>query len=113
MSWTAAGLLLIGCAAVGALLGTAPARVRTALLVVVGIVVATILFLPGTCATAIASAPSPDPDQVHSWTSCTTFYGATLPAAGALDGDVTGRLLALAGALAAGISAVLVRRRHR
>jgi len=103
-------LLLVGCLVAGGLLGLAPRRIRTWLLVVAAVLVAAFAFMPGTCVTAIAAATS---DQLQQgWTSCETFYGASVPEWGALGGDGTGRMLHLTAAVLA-VTALLVVRRRR
>ena len=69
MSWWTAALLLLGCAASGALLGTAPPRIRTGWLVAAAAVGAVLVFLPGTCVTAIGSGPVA-PADLSGRTSC-------------------------------------------
>jgi hypothetical protein len=112
MSWGAAGLLLAGCVAFGALLGTAPARIRTWLLVVGAVLAAALAFMPGTCVTAMASVPYGDPELLDGITSCDTLYGARLPDLGPLDGAGTGNLLLLVAATGAVLALLLVRRRR-
>ena len=102
-----------GCAAFGAVLGTAPPRVRTGWLVAAAIVLAYVVFLPGICATAIAApVPYGDPDLLDGRTSCRFLYGPAVPELGPLDADVTGRLLQLVAAIL-GVTSLLLVRRHR
>ena len=103
-------VLLGACALLGALLGMAATRARTGLLVLAGAVIPFLVFMPGTCVTAIASAPLGDPEQLRGQTSCDTFYGAALPELGALEADLTGRLLTMAAAALAASATVLVKR---
>lgn len=108
MSWPTVALLLLGCAVLGALLGAAPSRVRTGWLVAAAVLAAFFVFLPGVCASAIAASAD---DLQQGTTSCRFVYGPAVPELGALDGDGTGRVLQLTGALLAVASVLLVRRR--
>ena len=112
MGWGTVALLLVGCAAFGALLGTAPRRVPTWVLVVVALLAASFAFLPGTCVTAIAAAPTGEQLQ-QGWSSCQTLYGAAVPEGGRLDAELTGRLLHLTAAVLAVTALLLVRRARR
>jgi hypothetical protein len=104
---------MLGCAAFGALLGTAPPRIRTGWLVAAAVVAAFIVFLPGICATAIAaSVPYGDPDLLDGITTCRFIYGSAVPELGPLDGAQTGQALQLAAAVLA-VAALLVVRRRR
>jgi hypothetical protein len=109
MSWWTAVVLLLGCAALGALLGTAPPRVRTGWLVAAALLTAFLVFLPGICATAIAASAE---DLYEGSTSCRFLYGSAVPELGSLDGDETGRVLQLVAAVLA-VTALLLVRRHR
>jgi LPXTG-motif cell wall-anchored protein len=104
--------LLGALTALSALLAWAFPRVRASVLGLVGVVAALALFLPGGCATAIASPPGVliDPDGT---TTCWTFYGATLSGADASGNESTGGLLALLGSALVLASVLLVRRRQR
>ena len=107
-----AALLIVGSAAVGGLVGMAPARMRTGLLASAAALTAILVFLPGRCATATASTPLGDPEQLQGQTSCDTLYGASLPEIGPLQADLAGTLLAVAAATIAALATVLVRRRR-
>ena len=114
MSWTVAVVVLLGCAAAGALIGLVRSRGIRRLLLGLAAVAAMAVFVPVTCATAEAGVDTLDPGQFGGQTSCTTFYGWRLPEAAAFDGDAGGYALALAGAaitLGAG-GAVAARRRR-
>jgi hypothetical protein len=111
MSWATAAFLLVVCAALGALVGMAPNRIRTGLLAFAAVLMAFLVFMPGRCASAIASTPLGSPEQLRGQTSCDTLYGAALPELGTLEADLTGRLLAMAAASVAVSGLVLVRRR--
>ena len=110
MGWDVASALLAG---LGGLLGWALPRVRTWMLVVLLVATAFALFLPGVCATAIASAPG-KPVDVDGSTTCWTFYGAPLTGAEAVGNGTAGGLLAPIGAVV-GVTCLLLvrRRRHR
>jgi hypothetical protein len=110
MGWDVASALLVGVAALGGLLGWALPRVRAWMLVLLLVATAFVLFLPGVCATAIASQPG-TPVDVDSSTTCWTSYGARLPGLG--GNDTVGGFLAPAGAAAGVTSLLLVRRRRR
>lgn len=105
-------LLLLGCAALGVLLGTAPRRVPTWVLVVAAVLVASYALMPGTCVTAIAAAPSGEQLE-QGWTTCETLHGAAVPDWGRLDAELTGRLLHLTAAVLAVTALLLVRRSRR
>jgi hypothetical protein len=113
VSWPVVALLLLGCALFGALLGTAPSRVRTGWLVAGAVVAAFFVFLPGICATAIAaSVPYGDPELLDGITTCRFLYGTPVPELGPLDGDETARLLQLIAAVLSVAALLLVRRRR-
>ena len=112
MSWTTAALLLLGCVALGALLGAAPDRVRTGWLAAAAVLAAVLVFSPGMCVTAVASMPYGDPELLDGITSCETLYGVQLPELGRLDEDGTGHLLQLTAATGAVLALLLVRRRR-
>jgi hypothetical protein len=112
MSWAVAVSLLAGLAVLGALLTWLLPRVRTWILVLIGVVASLVLFLPGVCVTAIASPPGA-PVDIDGTTTCRTYYGATLPGAEAFGNDTTGSLLAFLGAAIVLVSVLLVRRGQR
>ena len=113
MNWPTVALLLVGCAALGALLALAPRRVRTGWLVAAAVVAAYFVFLPGVCGTAMAaSVPYGDSDLLDGITTCRFLYGPAVPELGPLDGEETGRVLQLTAALLAVGAVLLVRRRN-
>jgi hypothetical protein len=112
MGWPTAVLLLLACSALGGLVGFAFTGVR-ARFVVLGVIVGGFLvFMPGTCATAIASAPFGTPELLSGRTSCETLYGAALPEVGRLQSDTVGVVLGIVGAGVAATALLLVRRRR-
>ncbi len=112
MSWATAVLLLLACSVLGALAGFAPGRVRTRFLVLVLIVAAFLVFMPGQCVTGTASTPLGTPKQLSGQTSCETLYGAALPEVGAVQADAVGTLLGIIAAGAAATALLVVRRRR-
>jgi hypothetical protein len=113
VSWTTAGLLLLGIAALGVLAGRAPTRWGTGLLAGALAVPAALVFLPWVCVSLVGSAPISEPAEPHSATSCDTVYGVGLPELGRLGEDGTGNLLALTGGIIAVDAVVLTRRRRK
>ena len=104
---------MLGCAVFGALLGTAPARIRTGWLVAAAVVAAFFVFLPGICATAMAaSVPYGDPELLDGITTCRFIHGTPVPELGPLDGAQSGHLLQLLAAGLAVTSLLMVRRRR-
>ena len=113
MSWWTVALLLLACGAFGALLGTAPPRIRTGWLVAGAILAAVLVFQPGICATAqAASVPYGDPDLLDGITTCRFLYGTPVPELRAFDDDETAQLLQLVAAVLAVTALLLVRRRR-
>ncbi|NEK85158.1 hypothetical protein GCU60_05190 [Blastococcus saxobsidens] len=109
MSWPTVALVLIGCTAFGALLGTSLLRARSGWPVAAAVLAGWLAFLPGTCATALASTPVGEP-ALQGRTSCRFRYGPAVPELGALGPGGTATVLQLAGALLAVTAVVLVRR---
>ena len=104
---------MLGCATFGALLGTAPPRIRTGWLVAGAILAALLVFQPGICATAIAaSVPYGDPELLDGITTCRFLYGAAVPELRAFDDDETAQLLQLVAAVLAVVPLLYVRRRR-
>ena len=82
-------------------------------LVAAAVVAAFFVFLPCICATAIAGpVPYGAPDLLEGRTSCRFVHGSAVPELGTLDGEETGHVLQLSGALLAGAAVLLVRRRR-
>ena len=113
MGWPTAVLLLLACAAFGGLVGFASAGLRAGWMVLGVTATAFLVFMPGTCGTAIASRPFGTPEQLSGHTSCETLYGAVLPEIGRLQSDTVGALLGIVGAGAAATALLGVRRRRR
>ena len=114
MSWPVAGLLLLGCAAVGVALGLVPFRWLRRLLLALAVVGVLALFAPLRC-----SSPGTDdvagaaPGQFGGQRSCATLAGWRLPEAASLDGDGPGYVLAIGGAALVLTGSALVGRRRR
>ena len=107
-------LLLAGCAALGALLGMTPSRVRTGWLGCAAILAAWLVFQPGICATAMAASISyGDPELLDGITTCRFLYGAAVPELTALDDDETAQPLQLVAAVLAVTLLLVVRRSRR
>lgn len=106
-------LLLLAVAAFGGLVGLSRLPVSTWLLACAVGVLATLLFLPWVCVSAIPAAPGGEPPAGSpGLTSCETLYGDSSPELAGLGEDGTGRLLGLAGFLVGASSVVLTRRRR-
>jgi hypothetical protein len=115
VSWTVAGLLLLGCAVVGVVVGLVPVRLVRRVLLVLAVVGVLVLFVPVRCSTLESGADvGAEPGQFGGQGSCATLAGWRLPEAASLDGDGPGYALALAGAaLVLGGSALVGMRRGR
>src|SRR5690242_7570620 len=116
MGWPVAGLLLLGCAVVGVVLGLVRPTALRRLLLALAVIGVLVLFAPVKCATAEADGGAgTEPDQLGGQTSCSTLAGWRLPEAASLDADGPGYALSLAGAalVLGGSAAVGMRRRRR
>ena len=115
MSWAVAGVLLLGCAVVGVVVGLVPLRPLRRLLLLLSVAGVLVLFVPVRCgATEEGAELGAEPGQFGGQRSCDTLAGWRLPEAASLDGDGPGYALSLAGAaLVLGSSALVGARRHR
>ena len=115
MSWAVAGVLLLGCAVAGVLVGLVPVQLLRRLLLFLAVAGVLVLFVPVRCsATEVGADVGAEPGQFGGQRSCDTLAGWRLPEAASLDGDGPGYALALAGsALVLGGSAVVGMRRRR
>ena len=115
MSWPVAGVLLLGCLAVGVVVGLVRVRALRRVLLVLAVAGVLVLFVPVRCSSAEEGAElGAGPGQLGGQRSCATLAGWRLPEAASLDGDAPGYALALAGsALVLGGSSLVGLRRRR
>jgi hypothetical protein len=107
-----AAVLLAGCAGLGALVGRTVTRIGTDVVLCTLALACALLFVPGSCASAMA-APSGYPALLKAGSTCDTLYGVQLPELPGTSEDATGGVLALTGATLAGAALLYVRRTQR
>jgi hypothetical protein len=116
VTWPIAGLLLLGCALVGVVLGLVRPRVPRRLLLAVAVATVLALFVPVRCSGGEPGTEvGAEPGQFGGQASCSTPAGWRLPEVASLDGDGPGYALALAGAalVLCGSAVIGMRRRRR
>jgi hypothetical protein len=108
---TVAALLLVGFAAIGALVRVPRFGRWPWVPLAVAMALAALLFVPTTCATGTPASPFNDVRGQNRPTACASVVGVELPELGRFASDTVGWGLALAGFCAALGAAVLVARR--